>query len=74
MFFVINKQKIYSYLVAFATVAILFCGSSLFQVQDHTTLPTSATEGRMLPIYNVDTKEKNVALTMNCAWSQHQMG
>lgn len=69
MFFVINKQKIYSYIVAVATVAILFCGSSLFQVQDHTTLPTSATEGRMLPIYNVDTKEKNVALTMNCAWN-----
>lgn len=74
MFFVINKQKIYSYIIAVATIAILFCGSSLFQIQDHTTLQTSATEGRMLPIYNVDTKEKNVALTMNCAWSQLLMG
>ena len=30
MFLVFNKQKIISYLVAFSTVAILFCGAGFF--------------------------------------------
>lgn len=69
MIFVINKQKIYSYVIAVVMVVILFCGSTIFQTKDYNAIQTAATEGRMLPIYNVDTKEKNIALTMNCAWN-----
>ena len=31
-------------------------------------IETSASE-KLLPIYNVETEENKVALTMNCAWS-----
>lgn len=68
MFIVFNKQKIYSYLVAFSTVVILFIFSfSIAQTNSNSVLTSS--NGKELPIYNVETKEKKVALTMNCAWS-----
>ena len=69
MFLVFNKQKIYSYMIALATVIILFCGASFFKIDDLYTVQTGATTQKMLPIYSVETKEKNVALTINCAWN-----
>lgn len=69
MFIVFNKQKIYSYIVAFSTVIILFCGATFFTSPDFATIQTSASEGKMLPIYSVDTKDKKIALTLNCAWN-----
>lgn len=73
MFFVINKSKIYSYIITVAIVVILFSGATIF-TNNQDTLETSVSTGKLLPIYNVDTTEKNVALTMNCAWSQFRMG
>ena len=32
------------------------------------TVEASASSEKLLPIYNVKTEEKKVALTMNCAW------
>ncbi len=66
MFIVFNKRKIYSYLVSFSTVIILF--AIAFTVTTDSSIITSAT-ARELPIYNVDTKENKISLTMNCAWN-----
>ena len=66
MFLVFNKQKIYAYLIVFVTVISLFFMAG---TKTEDTLETSAKQEKLLPIYNVETKEKKVALTMNCAWN-----
>ena len=69
MFFVFNKQKIISYVVAFTTVAVLFCGANFFVPKFDETIQTSSNSSRLLPIYSVQTEEKKVSLTINCAWN-----
>lgn len=69
MFIVFNKQKIYSYIVALTTVMILFCGAAVFERKISNSIQTSVGAEKMLPIYSVETNEKNVALTINCAWN-----
>ena len=71
MFFVFNKQKIYTYMVSIVTVVLLFCvaGSLNNTSNGGNTIQTSSTTGKLLPIYNVQTEEKKVAFTMNCAWN-----
>ena len=70
MFFVFNKQKIYAYLVSIVTVVLLFCvASSLNSTNSSNTIQTASTTQKLLPIYNVQTEEKKVAFTMNCAWN-----
>lgn len=66
MFFVFDKKKIYSYLVAVCTVVILFVIATTFT--NGKTVETAATESKKLPIYSVKTEDKKIALTMNCAW------
>ena len=73
MFIVFNKQKIYSYLVAFSTVVALFVFSVVIAQSNTNTILTSA-NGKELPIYEVNTEQKKVALTINCAWLQLPMG
>lgn len=69
MFFVFNKQKIYTYLVSIVTVVLLFCvANSLNNTNAGNTVQTASTVQKLLPIYNVQTEEKKVAFTMNCAW------
>lgn len=68
MFIVFNKQKIVSYLIALSTVIILFSGVSFFMPNQADTIATSAKTGKLLPIYNVETDEKKLSLTINCAW------
>lgn len=67
MFIVFNREKINSYLISLATVIILFSMAFMF-VDDNKTIETAAST-KQLPIYNVATEEKEVAFTMNCAWS-----
>lgn len=69
MFFVLNKQKIYTYVVSIITVVFLFCVASNLDKSSQTSIETSATSNKLLPIYNVQTEEKKVAFTMNCAWN-----
>ena len=69
MFFVFNKQKIYTYVVSLVTVVFLFCVASSLNQSNQDTVQTSATNQKRLPIYNVETTENKVALTMNCAWN-----
>lgn len=68
MFFVINKSKLFSYLIAVGTVLILFVVSASFGTHNEETITTS-NGTKELPIYQVETEEKQIALTMNCAWN-----
>lgn len=68
MFYVLNKQKIYTYLVSIITVVILFCVAGTLN-NNKGTIPVSSKKEKLLPIYNVQTEEKKVAFTMNCAWN-----
>ena len=70
MFLVLNKEKIYSYIVVLSTVAVLFGLSAFFfQPTDESSIMTSVEVQKELPIYSVQTEENKVALTMNCAWN-----
>ncbi len=69
MFFIFNKQKIYSYLVATSTVVILFVLSFYFTNIDAETLETTTETSKLVPIYNVDTEQKRISITINCAWN-----
>lgn len=74
MFYIFNKQKICSYLVAAGTVAILLVGSIFFTGKNMETMEMSSQAGKLVPIYNVSTNKQRLAITINCAWSQLQMG
>lgn len=69
MFLVFNKEKIYTYIVSIFTVILLFCVSSNLNNTSSNVVETSSGAEKLLPIYNVKTEEKKVALTMNCAWN-----
>ena len=70
MFFILNRQKIYTYLVSIVTVVLLFCVAGSLNTNNSTgnTIQTASTMQKLLPIYNVQTEQKKVAFTMNCAW------
>ena len=69
MFLVFNKQKLYAYAVSLITVVVLFCVAGTLNNSNKNAIQTSASNQKLLPIYNVKTEEKKVALTMNCAWN-----
>ena len=68
MFLVLNKQKIITYFVSIFTVGVLLFIASGLNNQNK-SVETSVKQEKLIPIYNVETKEKNVAFTMNCAWN-----
>ena len=68
MFLVLNKEKIYAYIVSIITVVMLFCMANVIN-KNNNTVETSSSESKLLPIYNVETAEKKIAFTMNCAWN-----
>ena len=67
MFIVFKNQKIYCYFVAFSTVVILFVMAFVVTSKQNTTVLTSNAQ-REIPIYHVETQEKKLSITMNCAW------
>ena len=70
MFFVYNKDKIISVVIAFSTVLVLFLLAATFKQNSvGTAIETSAGTSKLLPIYSVNTNENKVALTINCAWN-----
>lgn len=69
MFFIFNKQKIFSYLVAASTVVILFILSLFFTTPEVKTIETSAQNTKLLPIYDVLTNQKKISISINCAWN-----
>ena len=66
MFFVLNKQKIYTYLLSILTIIVLFCIAGNME-REELSIETSA-NNKLLPIYSVKTEKKEVALTINWAW------
>lgn len=68
MFFVVNKDKIISVFIAVCTVFTLFLMTTLFAKAPNEILETASGK-KQLPIYSVNTEEKNIALTINCAWN-----
>ena len=72
MFVIFNKQKIYTYLISIVTVILLFCIAGT-KTNGNEAISTSSTNEKLLPIYNVKTEEKKVALTMNCAWNANDI-
>lgn len=68
MLLVCNKQKIYTYLVSIVTVVLLFCLANSLSTDEKVIQTSASNSKKMLPIYNVETNEKKVAFTMNCAW------
>ena len=60
MFIVLNKQKIYSYLISIVTVWMLFAFASGINVNEKSII--TSTTSKLLPIYNVITDENKVAL------------
>lgn len=66
MLIVLNKFKIFSYIVSLITVIILFSMAFLMTTAEKTIETSTST--KELPIYHVATEEKKIAFTMNCAW------
>ena len=69
MFFVLNKEKIYSYIVALSTVIVLFVTATVLSNMDNNIITTAAKPSKELPIYSVACEESKISLTMNCAWN-----
>ena len=67
MFLVFNKQKIVTYFVSVLAVIVLFLVAE--NIKEEKVVETVSGDERLLPIYNVETDEKKVAFTMNCAWN-----
>lgn len=67
MFIILNKEKILAYVVSVLTVITLFGVANLTANRD--VIEASSNITAKLPIYNVQTEEKKVAFTMNCAWA-----
>lgn len=64
MFLVLSKEKIQTYIVSVLTVTILIGIANINSVQ----MITTSTVDKKIPIYNVQTNEKKIAFTINCAW------
>ena len=70
MFFVYNKDKIISVVVALSTVLVLFLMAGVLGKNTlNNVVETSAQNSKLIPVYSVDTKDAKVALTINCAWN-----
>ena len=69
MFYVFNKQKIFSYLIASSTVAVLLAVSIFFTGNNTEAMEMSSSAGRLVPIYNVETNKQRISITINCAWN-----
>ena len=65
MFLIFSKEKIQTYLVSILTVAILIVVANKGNIM---TITTNSND-RKLPIYDVQTEQKKIAFTMNCAWN-----
>lgn len=70
MFYIFNKQKICSYLVASGTVMVLLFGSIFFLGGANVnTMQMTASVDKLVPIYSVETNKQRISITINCAWN-----
>lgn len=68
MFFVVNKDKLITYIVSILMVVLLFTFVTSMGDENEETMLTSSGDSKLLPIYKVNTENNNVSLTINCAW------
>lgn len=73
MFLVFNKEKIVAYIVSILAVTFLFVMANIVTTNRTDIIATSSNAEKLLPIYNVQTQENKVALTMNCAWNANDI-
>ena len=69
MLFVMSRDKIVSYIIAMLVVVILLGTASFIQNHDITTIQTLASINKDIPIYSVETTDKKLSLSINCAWN-----
>ena len=69
MFFVVHKDKLVSFVMLFIIVIAMFLMGALMQSGHENTVEASGSVQKDLPIYNVNTEENKVALTINSAWN-----
>ncbi len=69
MFYIVNKDRIVSCVIALSTILVLFLMATVVPAKELDTVETASNGSKLLPIYSVDTEENKVALTINCAWS-----
>ena len=69
MFLIFNKEIIYSYIVATLAVIGMLCLSNVYLETEKSIETAVSATSKLVPIYNVQTEEKKIAFTMNCAWS-----
>ena len=69
MFLVFSKEKICTYIVSILTVFLLFFVANTMKSDNFNAVATSSNAEKLLPIYNVQTQDKKISLTMNCAWN-----
>ena len=69
MFLVFSKEKICTYIVSILTVFLLFFVANTMKSDNFNAIATSSNDEKLLPIYNVQTQDKKISLTMNCAWN-----
>lgn len=75
MFYIFNKERIISCAIALGTIIILFVTATIIPSKTNKIVETSVTadEEKLLPIYNVETVDKKVAITINCAWNANDI-
>ena len=68
--YVMDKWKIIRY--CFALILISFTFTVAGRITSD-VISTVASGARKLPIYNIQTEEKNISLTFDCAWGAEDM-
>lgn len=68
MFFILNKPKIYSYLVVFSTVLVLFFTAAVLTEENNLEVRTvsSISASSEKPIDKINTEKKILAITIDC--------
>lgn len=72
MFFVYNKDKIISCIIALSTVLVLFLIAGVVnknKINQSIETLASPSVKKLVPIYSVETDDPRIALTINCAWN-----
>ena len=65
--YVFDKWKIIRYCVALMVISFTFTVAGRITSD---VIYTVASTSRKLPIYNIETEEKNISLTFDCAWGE----
>ncbi len=73
MFYIFDKQKIYSYLVASTTIVILLAVSIFFNKEKNESIETWASSDKNSVINNVQINGKNILITTEKELNNNEM-